>query len=41
MHMADALVSPSVALSMYAASTVVATYSIKKYARKTILAKFP
>ena len=30
MHMADALVSPSVALSMYAASTVVAAYSIKK-----------
>ena len=30
MHMADALVSPYVALSMYAASTVVAAYSIKK-----------
>ena len=41
MHMADALVSPSVALSMYAASTVVAAYSIKKVREENNPRKIP
>ena len=41
MHMADALVSPSVALSMYAASTLVAAYSIKKVREENNPRKIP
>ena len=41
MHMADALMSPSVALSMYAASTVVAAYSIKKVREENNPRKIP
>ena len=41
MHMADALVSPSVALSMYVASTVVAAYSIKKVREENNPRKIP
>ena len=41
MHMADALVSPSVALSMYASSTVVAAYSIKKVREENNPRKIP
>ena len=41
MHMADALVSPSVALSMYAASTVMAAYSIEKVREENNPRKIP
>ena len=41
MHMADALVSPYLALSMYAASTVVAAYSIKKVREENNPRKIP
>ena len=41
MHMADALVSPSVAMTMYAASAVVAAYSIKKVREENNPRKIP
>ena len=41
MHMADALVSPSVALTMYTASTLVAAYSIKKVREENNPRKIP
>ncbi|MCI7676311.1 MAG: energy-coupling factor ABC transporter permease [Phascolarctobacterium sp.] len=41
MHMADALVNPSVAMTMYAASTVVAAYSIKKVREENNPRKIP
>lgn len=41
MHMADALVSPSVAITMYAASAVVAAYSIKKVREENNPRKIP
>ena len=41
MHMADALVSPTVAISMYAASAVVAAYSIKKVREENNPRKIP
>ncbi|MGM9570518.1 MAG: energy-coupling factor ABC transporter permease [Phascolarctobacterium sp.] len=41
MHMADALVSPTVAVTMYAASAVVAAYSIKKVREENNPRKIP
>ena len=41
MHMADALVSPSVAITMYTASAVVAAYSIKKVREENNPRKIP
>ena len=41
MHMADALVSPSVAMTMYAVSAVVAAYSIKKVREENNPRKIP
>ena len=41
MHMSDALVSPSVAITMYAASAVVAAYSIKKVREENNPRKIP
>ena len=41
MHMADALVNPPVAITMYAASTLVAVYSIKKVREENNPRKIP
>ena len=41
MHMADALVNPTVAISMYAASAIVAAYSIKKVRQENNPSKIP
>ena len=41
MHMADALINPTVAISMYAASAVVAAYSIKKVREENNPRKIP
>ena len=41
MHMADALVAPAVAATMYAASTAAAAYSVKKVRLENDIKKIP
>lgn len=40
MHMADALVAPAVAGTMYACSAAAAGWAVKKYRRRTTRKKF-